>query len=122
MLLIGYKVQGVHGTGTIINDTELEGGSRRIDIEYIDGYKESHVYTDEDAAINALKLSKIYNVKPDHYRGEVEPLDLILAQNLGFCEGNIIKYVARYKRKNGIEDLKKAEYYLKKLIEKESAK
>ena len=35
----------------------------------------------------------------------------------GFLRGNVIKYVARYKDKNGLEDLKKAQHYLQKLIE-----
>jgi hypothetical protein len=35
---------------------------------------------------------------------------------MNFLEGNIIKYVSRYKTKNGIEDLKKAQWYLNKLI------
>lgn len=35
----------------------------------------------------------------------------------GFLAGNVIKYMARYKDKNGVEDLKKAQHYLTKLIE-----
>ena len=36
---------------------------------------------------------------------------------LNFCEGNIVKYVSRYKYKNGLQDLKKAQHYLKFLLE-----
>jgi hypothetical protein len=55
--------------------------------------------------------------KPTHYtEGEIEPLDYIIANDLDFIEGNIIKYVTRYKYKNGVEDLKKAHYYLEVLI------
>ena len=57
------------------------------------------------------------NINPAHYRqGKIEVSDFIVDQNMGFLEGNIIKYVCRYKHKNGTEDLKKAEWYLKKLI------
>lgn len=52
-----------------------------------------------------------------HYKGEIEPWDAIRIWGLGFLAGNIIKYVARYKRKGGVEDLKKARHYLDKLIE-----
>ena len=53
-----------------------------------------------------------------HYRDKaIQPIEYILANDLGFCEGNIIKYVSRYKDKNGIEDLKKAKHYLEFLIE-----
>jgi hypothetical protein len=60
-------------------------------------------------------------MRPEHYKGKgiIEPIDLIEAQNLGFAEGNIVKYVTRWQRKNGVEDLKKAKWYLDRLIEKE---
>ena len=54
---------------------------------------------------------------PRHYtQGKIEVIDFIIDQNFDYIEGNIIKYISRYKFKNGVEDLKKAEYYLKKLI------
>jgi len=54
----------------------------------------------------------------EHYRGQVlQPWDAIAAWNLGFFEGNIVKYVVRWRVKNGVEDLKKARHYLDKLIE-----
>ena len=55
-------------------------------------------------------------IKPKHYQSKIEPIDFILANNLNFIEGNIIKYVIRYKKKNGLEDLLKAKDYLEKLI------
>lgn len=60
---------------------------------------------------------------PSHYcRGGIECIDAIEAslgkdEFTGFLRGNIIKYVWRYKDKNGLEDLKKAQWYLNKLIE-----
>jgi hypothetical protein len=60
---------------------------------------------------------------PKHYtQGKIEPIDYILANKLDFLEGNIVKYVTRYKYKNGVEDLKKAEFYFKKLIDREEEK
>lgn len=54
----------------------------------------------------------------DHYKNmTLQPIEYILKNNLNFCEGNIIKYITRYKDKNGIEDLKKARHYLDMLIE-----
>ena len=55
--------------------------------------------------------------RPKHYQSTIEPIDFIVANNLNFIEGNIVKYVVRYKQKNGLEDLLKAQEYLKKLIE-----
>ena len=58
-----------------------------------------------------------------HYETKcIQPIDFIEANNLDFCEGNIIKYVTRYKDKNGLEDLQKAKWYLDRLIEKYTPK
>ena len=46
-----------------------------------------------------------------------QPWDYIAANNLGFFEGNIIKYVTRWRDKGGVADLEKARHYLDKLIE-----
>jgi len=59
---------------------------------------------------------------PSHYnQAGVEAIDAIrAATGEGFefyLQGNIIKYLWRYRYKNGAEDLKKAEWYLKVLIE-----
>ena len=53
-----------------------------------------------------------------HYKDKsIQPWDYIIANELGYLEGNVVKYVSRWKNKNGIEDLKKAQHYLSKLIE-----
>lgn len=60
---------------------------------------------------------------PYHYGGDgMEVIDIVEAYSLDFIEGNIIKYVLRYKRKNGIEDLEKARWYLERLINKTHTK
>ena len=62
-------------------------------------------------------------ISPNHYaRFKIQPIAFIMANGLGFCVGNVIKYVCRYDAKNGLEDLKKARNYLDKLIEQEEAK
>ncbi|MCH9737007.1 MAG: DUF3310 domain-containing protein [Actinomycetia bacterium] len=60
-------------------------------------------------------------VDPNHYKqGSIEVIDFILDQDFNYLEGNIIKYVSRYKFKNGTEDLMKAQWYLKELIDVET--
>lgn len=49
----------------------------------------------------------------------IQPVEFIHKNGLGFIEGCIVKYVARYRKKNGIEDLRKAQHYLSLLIEME---
>ena len=57
-------------------------------------------------------------VSGKHYQDlTIQTWDYIVANNIGYLEGNVIKYVSRYKSKNGLEDLKKARHYLDKLIE-----
>lgn len=48
---------------------------------------------------------------------EIQPWDYIYANNLGYFEGNCVKYVSRWRDKGGVEDLRKAIHYLEKLIE-----
>ncbi len=56
-------------------------------------------------------------INPDHYKqGDIEVIDFILDQKFDYLEGNIIKYVSRWKYKNGTEDLKKAQWYIGRLI------
>lgn len=54
----------------------------------------------------------------DHYKSKtIQPWDFIAANDVGFFEGNVIKYVCRWRQKAGVADLLKARHYLDKLIE-----
>jgi hypothetical protein len=54
----------------------------------------------------------------DHYRGrEYQHWDVIDRNGIGYLEGVASKYVCRYKEKSGLQDLKKAEHYVMKLME-----
>jgi len=53
----------------------------------------------------------------DHYKKmKIQPVEFILANDLGFLEGCVIKRICRYKSKNGIEDLEKAKHEIDLLI------
>lgn len=70
----------------------------------------------------SMKKQNTDNVNnPSHYTaGGIETLDYIKAKVSdypSYAVGNILKYVSRYEHKNGIEDLKKAQFYLNDLIE-----
>ena len=59
---------------------------------------------------------------PNYYsKGKIEVIDFITDQRLDFIEGNVVKYICRWKQKDGLHDLMKAKRYLEILIEKESA-
>ena len=74
-------------------------------------------------AVKIVKVVKDNVNHPSHYtQGAIECIDAIKEATKGLfgieavCTGNIIKYVWRWKFKNGVEDLHKAEWYLQRLI------
>ena len=57
----------------------------------------------------------------NHYKDKgIQPIVYIHANNLGFCEGNVVKYVTRWRDKGGEADLRKAIHYLELLIQLET--
>lgn len=80
-------------------------------------------YSYEDSAYDSAAFEKQSasetQVGGDHYaKNKIQPIDFILANNLGWCEANAIKYLTRWKNKNGLEDLRKAQHYIELLIER----
>ena len=66
--------------------------------------------------MNALEVQ----IGGSHYKDKaIQPVEYIHANGLGFCEGNVVKYVTRWKEKNGVADLEKARHYLDILIQLE---
>lgn len=62
-------------------------------------------------------------VAGDHYKDlPIQPVEFIHANGIGFFEGNVIKYVSRWRAKGGIKDLEKAKHYIDLLIELEGRK
>lgn len=61
-------------------------------------------------------------INPNYYTKGIEVTKFILSWGMDFCEGNIIKYIVRYKYKNGLEDLYKARKYLDLLIKNKENK
>ena len=56
-----------------------------------------------------------------HYKElPIQPVEYIHANGIGYFEGNVIKYVSRWRNKNGVADLEKAKHYIDLLIELEA--
>ena len=71
----------------------------------------------------ANKPADTTQVGGSHYKDKaIQPIEYIHANGIGFCEGNVIKYVTRWKGKNGVADLEKARHYLDILIQLEQRK
>ena len=62
-------------------------------------------------------MTDMVNHPPHYTTGKIEVLDFILDQKFGYLDGQVIKYKCRYKHKGTpLEDLKKAQFYVNKLI------
>lgn len=60
-------------------------------------------------------------INGNHYKDKgIQPIVYIYANDLGFCEGNVVKYVTRWREKGGKADLEKAIHYLELLIQLET--
>lgn len=79
---------------------------------------------DEEAMKQMLDQTKSaldVQVAGDHYKTlAIQPVEYVHANKIGYMEGNVIKYVSRWKSKNGIKDLEKAKHYIELLIELET--
>jgi hypothetical protein len=55
-----------------------------------------------------------------HYKDlKIQPIEYIHANNLGYCEANVVKYISRWKSKGGLQDLEKVKHYVDLLIKLE---
>ena len=69
-----------------------------------------------------MPLATSTQVGGDHYADmAIQPFDYIHANDIPFAEGSVIKYVSRWRNKNGVEDLRKARHFIDMLIEAETA-
>lgn len=76
--------------------------------------------SEPEAAKAPVQEANTMQIGGNHYRDKpIQPWDYISANKLGYFEGNVVKYVTRYKERGGVVDLEKAKHYLQKLIEME---
>lgn len=93
--------------------------------------------TDEEAVEIRSHIEKVFDGPPmnpsvesandrqvggTHYQSTIQHWDYVVANDIPYLEAQVIKYLTRWRKKNGIEDVYKAQHYLQKLIEVEEAK
>lgn len=85
-------------------------------------YEKESIPPSTGSSVTGITATKD-NINPSHYRnGKVECIDALESATIGkngieaVCVANVIKYLWRYEDKNGIEDIKKAKWYLERLI------
>lgn len=79
--------------------------------EYFSGLQK--LMDDADVGVKATQVAGT------HYQRAIQPWDIISEWELDFWEGNVLKYLLRWKHKDGVQDLQKAKHYLEYLIERE---
>ena len=102
-----------------------------IEVEYPDNWSDRPWPEPYEDFMSEKKVPKPYPVElknnpldeqagGNHYKDmAIQPTEYITKNKLGFIEGNIVKYISRWRFKNGIEDLKKIKHYVDLLIEYE---
>ena len=73
--------------------------------------------------MNSSQTTSPLEVQPggDHYRSmAIQPIEFIHANGIPFLEANVIKYVCRWRAKNGLQDLNKARHYIDMLVHLEN--
>ena len=79
--------------------------------------------TGKEIIVDVRESANEGQIAGTHYkRLTIQPWDYVLANDLGYMEGSVIKYISRWKNKNGLEDLYKCRHFLNKLIEHEESK
>jgi len=103
--------------GDVIEMVEVDGPTLRWDhdgmlYDDIIAYKVHH---DLDGKKLESPLSR--QEGGEHYRKlKIQPIEYIQANDLGFEEGSVVKYITRHKDKNGVQDLRKAIHFIELLI------
>ena len=100
------------GTKTFVTYVNVTGEEVEID-------EDIYSYHADDLTLvkNEVLETQAYNPLTaqeggGHYKDRgIQPLEYTMQNNLSFCEGNVVKYISRYKSKNGIEDLAKVIHY-----------
>lgn len=110
------KIEGMFRDGELAEVVRQRGSL--VNVKFI-GEKTSYTYPSDCLKHYSHEEEEhkddVYH--PSHYnQGSIEVIDFIDDHKLGFYEGNIIKYVSRYKYKGGVQDLEKAKFYLDRLI------
>ena len=81
-------------------------------------YCEDPLYPNPSDLFGNKATALDHQIGGDHYKEmSIQPIEYIVKNNLGWCEGNIIKYITRHHQKGGKDDVKKVIHYCNLLIE-----
>ena len=90
---------------------------QRVQVSIYDGGNGGETVRGQDAQPTQGRAND-YQIGGAHYKDyKYETWDVIVDWNLGYLDGNAVKYLSRWRLKGGLQDLKKARHYIDKLIE-----
>ena len=110
-----FPTDGAHfATGmSVAVDLAQEGAERTVTV----------APPEEEELFSNYKPSLEVQVGGNHYKDmKIQPVEFIHANGIGYIEGCVIKYVSRWRKKGGAEDLKKARHFIDLLLQLENAK
>lgn len=102
------------------NATSWDNFGQTISLEDLKEHIKDMGYIDE---VNQNDNPMNIQIGGTHYKDyNIQPIEFIHANKIPFCEANAIKYLCRWRNKNGVQDLEKAKHYIDLLIYIESKK
>lgn len=100
------------GTKTFVTYVDVTGEEVEIDTDMYSYHADDLTLVKNEVLETQAYNPLIAQEGGGHYRDRgIQPLEYTMKNNLSFCEGNVVKYISRYKSKNGIEDLAKVIHY-----------
>ena len=108
----GEDVVAPLGTTSFVTYVNVTGEEVEIDAD-VYSYHADDLDLVKSAGVKAQTYNPLIAQEGGgHYKNRgIQPLEYTMKNNLSFCEGNVVKYISRYKSKNGIEDLAKVIHY-----------
>ena len=108
----GREVLSPVGTRTFVTYVNVTGEEVEIDEDTCSYHADDLTLVKNEVLETQAYNPLIAQEGGGHYKNRgIQPLEYTMKNNLSFCEGNVVKYISRYKSKNGIEDLAKVIHY-----------
>ena len=108
----GGEILSPVGTTTFVTWVSVQGGRVKIDADMYSYHADDLTLVKNEVLETQAYNPLVAQEGGGHYKDRgIQPLEYTMQNNLSFCEGNVVKYISRYKSKNGIEDLAKVIHY-----------
>ena len=106
---------------TTLREKAVEASNKRTELSAEHNTKWMPITSDDNEELMPFQPDNIKEkINPSHYtQGKIEVIDFILDQKMDYMTATITKYISRWRFKDGVCDLKKAQWFLNKLIKEE---